>query len=235
LVIYLLVLTTEILAEHTYAVTKDFTFLAIMQPILVPVLIGYLIYACRGRFDALSMGVLAGLCFDWIGDVILTIHKDTFNLPGMFGYFAGHVCYAIAFGVSIVKSGYKVSIMNRFVFSLPPIFYIIIYYIFIYNYISTHQVNNMYIIPVALYALSIMAMATSALWRMGTTTDVSFWCVSSGALFYMLSDSITGYNHFVEPISYRYVATMGTYGISLLLFTVGAILHQAPVSKQSAN
>ncbi len=231
--IYALILGTEVYAEHHYAVTKDFRFLGIMQPLLLPGLIIYLIYNCKGRFNAFSMGVLAGLCFDWVGDVILTLHRDAFNLPGMLGYFAGHVCYSIAFGFSTKKSGYKVSLMNRFVFCLPPVFYVVIYYFFIYNYMSSHEVKSIYIVPVALYALSIMAMSTTALWRMGTTSDASYWCISSGALFYMLSDSITGYDHFVEPIPYKYLANMSTYGVSLLLFTIGTIIHRPPAVTQT--
>lgn len=226
LFIYLAVLAGEIFAEHHHVVTKDFKFLAIMQPLLLPGLIIYLIYNCKGRWDGFSMGILAGLFFDWISDIILTLHYDSFNMPSMLGYFAGHVCYAIAFGFSIQKSGYKVSLINRFIFSLPPVFYIVVYYFFIYNYMSTHDVKSTYIIPVTMYAFSILAMATSALWRMGTTTDASYWCITAGALLYMLSDSITGYNHFVEPIEYKYIATMFTYGFSLMLFVIGTIIHQ---------
>jgi uncharacterized membrane protein YhhN len=224
-IVYLLILALEIYAEHNHVVTKDFTFLAIMQPLVVPGLIVYLIYNCKGRFTSLLMGVLAGLSFDWIADIVLTFHRDEFNIPCMLGYFAGHVCYAIAFAFSTKKSGYKVSLINRFIFSLPPIFYIVVYYFFIYNYMSTHDVKSVYIIPTTLYAFSILAMSTTALWRMGTTTDISYWCITSGALFYMLSDSITGYDHFVQPIQMRYVASMSAYGIALLLFMLGAIVH----------
>jgi len=225
-IFFILILALEIYAEHNHVITKDFTFLAIMQPLVVPGLIAYLIYNCKGRFTSLSVGVLAGLSFDWIADVVLTLHKDVFNIPCMLGYFAGHVCYAIAFAFSTNKSGYKVSLINRFIFSLPPIFYIVVYYFFIYNYMSTHDVKSIYIIPTLLYAVSILAMSTTALWRMGTTTDASYWCITSGALFYMLSDSITGYDHFVHPVQLKYVASMFFYGIALLLFTMGAIVHQ---------
>ena len=224
--IYLLILATEVYAEHHYVVTKNFGFLSIMQPLLLPGLILYLIYNCRGRFDGLIWGVMAGLLFDWIADVVLTFYRDTFNLPSVFGYFGGHVCYAIAFASSTQKSGYKVSLLNRFIFSLPPIFYIIVYYLFLYNYMSTHEVKSTYIIPIGLYSLSIMSMASTALWRMGTTTNASYWCITTGALFYMLSDSFTGYDHFVHPIPYKYVVNMTTYGISLLLFTIGTIIHK---------
>lgn len=185
----------------------------------------------KGRKDGLMIGILVGLFFDWVADIVLTYYRDAFNLPSMMGYFAGHVCYAVAFSVRIKKSGYKVSLLNRIVYSLPPLFYIIIYYFFIYDYISTHEVSNYYLVPTSLYVLSIMAMATTALWRMGTTSELSYWCITSGALFYMLSDSITGYNHFVQKIEFRYVATMFTYGLSLFLFTLGAITHKPATAK----
>jgi uncharacterized membrane protein YhhN len=228
-IVYLLVLVIEIFAEYHHEVTKDFTFLAIMQPLVVPSLIIYMIYSCRGRFNNLTMGVLAGLSFDWVSDIVLTLYRDAFNIPSILGYFAGHVCYSIAFASSIKKKGYKVSFMNRFIFSLPPIFYIVVYYVFIYNYMTTHAVNVSYLVPVTLYAASILTMATTALWRMGTTMEASYWCISAGALFYMLSDSITGYDHFVAPIHLNYVASMFTYGVSLLLFTIGAIIHKPAV------
>lgn len=225
-IFFIVLLGLEIGAEHHFAVTGNFTFLGILQPLLIFTLIVYLLLHIRDHKNGLMLGVLAGLGFDWVSDVILTLYKDAFNLPSMMGYFAGHVCYAFAFGISIHKSGYKVSFINRIMYSLPPLFYIVIYYLFIYDYISTHEVKNYYIIPTSLYVLSIMAMATTALWRMGTTNESSYWCITTGALFYMLSDSITGYDHFVQKIDYRYVATMFTYGISLMLFTFGAILHR---------
>ena len=197
-----------------------------MQPLLVPGLIIYLIYNCKGKFNGLSMGVLAGLSFDWISDILLTIYYDAFNLPSMMGYFAGLACYSIAFAFSIKKTGYKVSFMNRFIFSLAPIFYICIYYFFIHYYMSNHEVNNMYVVPATLYAVSVLAMSTTALWRMGTTADSSYWCIAAGALLYMLSDSLTGYNYFVKVVQYKYIATMFTYGIALLLFVIGTILHR---------
>jgi uncharacterized membrane protein YhhN len=225
-IFYFIILGIEIFAEHQYKITGDFTFLAIMQPLVVPGLIAYLVYNCRGKFNSLTMGVLVALCFDWVSDVVLTIYKDAFNLPCMFGYFAGHVCYAIAFTSGNKKNGYKVSLISRIFFVLPPLFYVVVYYFFLYDYVSTHEVKNIYILPIALYSLSILAMATSALWRMGTTSDTSFWCITAGALFYLLSDSVSGYDHFVAPVPLRYLASMFAYGAALLLFTIGSILHR---------
>lgn len=229
LVIYCLFLGFEVYAEHINTVYQQFGLLSMMQPSLLPLLIIYLIYNAKGQFSGFTIWVLVGLIFDWLSDIVLTIYKDAFNIPSVMGYFAGHICYTIAFGWSIKKSGYKVSLLNRFIFSLPPIFYIINYYLFIYHYMSNHMVQNSYIIPISLYALSILAMSTSALWRMGTTTDASYWCITSGALFYMLSDSITGYNYFVEPITYKYLISMTAYGLALLLFVIGAIIHKPQI------
>lgn len=225
---FLAVLGLEIYAEHLHVVTKDFTLLAIMQPLLLPGLILYLLFHFKGKMNIMSGGVLAGLCFDWVGDIILTAYHDAFNMPSMFAYFAGHVCYAIAFGFIAAKSDRKLSFINRLFLAMPAMFYIGVFYFFLSSYMSTHHLNRVYLIPAGLYTVSIMFMAISALWRMGTTSVVSYWTVTAGALFYMLSDTITGYNHFVEAIPYKYVATMGTYGIALLLFTIGTIMHSAP-------
>jgi uncharacterized membrane protein YhhN len=197
-----------------------------MQPILVPILLVYLIYHFKGKFTGMAIGVMAGLLFDWLSDIVLTIYRDGFNMLSVLGYFGGFICYTVGFLNSMRKSTYKVSHLNRFIFSLPPIFYIIVYYFFIYNYMSSHEVKSVYIVPITLYTISVMVMTASALWRMGTTTDLSYWAISAGAIFYMISDSVTGYNFFVEPMKYRYFASMSTYAIALFLFTIGTILHQ---------
>lgn len=197
-----------------------------MQPTLLISLIAYFVYNMKGKFNRMAWWLLAGLCIDCCSDIILTFYKDEFNLPSMLGYFAGHICFGMAFITSTNQSGYKVSLINRFIFSLPPIFYILVYYLFIFNYINTHEVKSYYIIPTTLYSFSIIFMATTALWRMGTTNESSYWCIASGALLYMLSDSVTGYDHFIAKIDMRYLASMFTYGASLFLFAIGTILHR---------
>jgi uncharacterized membrane protein YhhN len=179
----------------------------------------------------MSKWLLAALCLDWISDIILTCYRDQFNLPCMIGYFTANICYGLAFVTSVREGGYKVSLLNRFIFCLPPVFYVVVYYLFIFNYVSTHEVKSFYIVPITLYAGSILFMSTTALWRMGTTSELSYWCITTGALFYMLSDSITGYDHFVKPVYMKYLANMFTYALSLLLFVMGTILHQSPPRK----
>jgi uncharacterized membrane protein YhhN len=81
-------------------------------------------------------------------------------------------------------------------------------------------------IPVMLYALVITLMAMFALFRYGFTSQKSFVLIFSGALFFMLSDSLLAINKFMEPFTLASLAIMTTYILAQYLIVEGAIAHE---------
>ena len=225
-ILYFILLAFELYAEYHFFTHKDFRYLRIFQPVLVPALISYLVFNTKIVVFNFPFWILLGLIFDWLADLILTFYQDAFNIPSMLGYFLGLICFATGFVKSIGKNGYNATFLNRFIFSLPPLFYLVVYYFFVQHYMSHNSAQYMYILPAAFYSIAILAMSSTALWRIGSATDSSYWMIVAGGFFYLVSDSITGYDHFVEPVKLRYLLTMSSYGIALYFIMLGTILHR---------
>jgi uncharacterized membrane protein YhhN len=68
-------------------------------------------------------------------------------------------------------------------------------------------------------------MAIQALLRYGYTTSRSFTLIFTGALFFMLSDSLLAINKFMTPLHLASLAVMTTYIIAQYLIVEGFISH----------
>ena len=80
-------------------------------------------------------------------------------------------------------------------------------------------------IPVAVYVLAIGAMVVSAIATAGRA-DWSGWrngAAIAGALLFMASDSLIGWNRFVQEIRSASVLIMVTYHLGQVLLVIGLL------------
>ena len=82
-------------------------------------------------------------------------------------------------------------------------------------------------IPVIFYALVLILMVLSALFRYGYTNNVSFWMVFCGAVLFMVSDSVLAINKFLEPVSHGAFWIMLTYCSAQFFIVSGLTKHTA--------
>ncbi|WP_282044096.1 lysoplasmalogenase [Winogradskyella flava] len=82
------------------------------------------------------------------------------------------------------------------------------------------------LIPVIIYMIVILSMATSAFLRQGNVNLLSFKLVFIGAIFFMISDSILALNKFYQPIPISNVSIMITYALAQYLIVLGIIKLQ---------
>jgi len=80
-------------------------------------------------------------------------------------------------------------------------------------------------IPVMLYALILTLMVVSAIFRLGRTSDASFWMVLCGALLFMASDSLLAINKFLNPVAYASLWIMVTYCAAQFFIVEGIRRH----------
>jgi len=78
-------------------------------------------------------------------------------------------------------------------------------------------------LPVLIYILVILAMGITAFNREGAVSKKSFRLVGTGAILFMLSDSLLAWNKFVEPIELAPVFVLSTYGIAQLMIVSGML------------
>jgi uncharacterized membrane protein YhhN len=185
----------------------------ISKPLIMATLIGYYAVISSVR----SIVVIAAMFFSLVGDVLLM--NPAYFIPGLVAFLISHVVYIIAYrqhrdeyrgdpltGVHRARMAFPIILAGSgLVFILYP---------------SLGDLK----IPVIVYAGVISFMALTALFRYGTTNAKSFWLVFTGAILFMMSDSILAANKFLAPISNGGLWIMLTY-ITAQFAIVNGLLH----------
>ncbi|MEJ0033073.1 MAG: lysoplasmalogenase [Bacteroidota bacterium] len=80
--------------------------------------------------------------------------------------------------------------------------------------------------PVIVYATAIIVMVMSAIFRFGRTNTRSYWLVLTGAVLFMVSDSILAINKFLGAIEMGGMLIMLTYITAQFLIVEGLRKHE---------
>jgi uncharacterized membrane protein YhhN len=224
LIIFTLITAVEIWGEELYRLNGESTLLFIAKPMLMPVLMIFLFINTRlhSGFDKL---VFTGFILAWIGDILLMFRNDDLFVFGLASFLVCHIMYIIAFVKNIRTSGHKASGMNRFILALLPLFYLIVLYSYLYPHIANNEKNQPFLIPVTVYAVTIVTMSLFALWRIGSSNRNSVVFIIIGAFVFMISDSLIALNKFVSPFQGADIFIMFTYCLAQLCITIGCIHH----------
>jgi uncharacterized membrane protein YhhN len=225
IVLFSAIAILEMYGEQRFHGYGETFILYAFKPLLMPVLMLFLWINTRlnTRFDQL---IFTGLFFGWIGDVLLMFNKNELFVFGLASFLICHICYILAFIHNIRKSSQHLSLINRFVLGLLPLFYLIVLYSYIYPFMVGSEINQPFLIPVSVYAVVIVTMSLFALWRIGSSNKISTALIILGAFTFMISDSLIALNKFVAPFEYAQIFIMITYCLAQLWITLGTIQHR---------
>lgn len=167
----------------------------------------------------LSKATMGALIFSWIGDILL-LWENLF-VYGLGAFLMAHICYIIAFKIGQRNPGKigDINFVKTFLRNLP----IYILAAFTYYLINPHL--GPLKIPVIIYIIVIVSMATTATERYGKCNPESFWQIFIGAIFFLISDSMIAINKFYQPFEEAGIIIMGTYCIAQLLIVMGIRSH----------
>lgn len=217
LVIYFLIVLVNLIGNY-FGETGISHFSKVL---LMPVLFRY-VSSVEWLDKKLKRYVSIALIFSWFGDILLIFsgeYPSAFIL-GLSSFLLGHVAY--------IFSNLKSQIgKNSLSFVVPVILIIVV------SFSGWYLINTLFAFlgdmktPVVLYAFVIMAMAITAALRYGKTSRLSFWLVSSGAMIFMLSDSMIAIDKFYSAIDYARVLIMGTYTLAQFLLVYGYKVHNS--------
>jgi uncharacterized membrane protein YhhN len=156
-------------------------------------LLALLGYAMTG--EAASSWLLAALACSLLGDVLLMLPRDLF-IAGLLAFFAAHLAYLVAIPGVVVPRVVWLAVVLA---ATTPI--------------STRLLRSVPAVPmrraVAAYMVVIAAMVSSAL-ALGTGS------AAAGALFFLASDTLLGWNRFVRPVANAQLVIMVTYHLGQL-------------------
>ena len=167
-----------------------------------------------------SKGIfLAALFFCWLGDVLLMFQGEIYFILGLVAFLIGHLFYIVTFRQLKWTTGKTLLPTQKVRFPLPIVLATIGLMV-----VLQPKLGAM-LIPVLVYAIVIMIMAISALFRNGFTNPSSFGWVFAGAIFFMISDSTLAINKFHTQFIGASIIIMSTYVTAQFMIVRGVLNH----------
>ena len=193
--------------------------IAVAKPCIMLSLIGYYVTGFSKRSSAFILALL----FCWAGDVFLLFQAaaEIFFILGLVSFLIGHVLYIISYR-ELRSSDRMRELMptQKMRFSFPIVLAGTGLIVVLFPTLGNLQ------IPVLVYALVLMLMVMTAMFRYGRTPIVSFWMIFAGASLFMLSDLLLAINKFYSPIPYGGFFVMLTYCAAQYLIVEGSLRHR---------
>ncbi len=191
----------------------------IAKPLIMISLLAYYTATVTKR----SFIFICALIFCWTGDVFLLFQsrEEFFFMGGLVAFLAGHVLYIMAYRQHQIPDR-KEELMptQKLRFSFPIVLAGTGLIVILFPSLGTLK------IPVLIYAIVLMVMVITALFRFGRTSSGSFWMVLAGAALFMTSDSLLAINKFHVPFPFSGILIMITYIAAQYLIVEGIIKHE---------
>ncbi|MEX0272919.1 MAG: lysoplasmalogenase [Flavobacteriaceae bacterium] len=162
----------------------------------------------------LYWGFALGLLLSLLGDILLLKDAEPgYFIGGLIAFLLAHVAYTYVFSLHWNKKPDTLFWMGIIV--------LLGYGSLLFSYLQPHL--GALQVPVVVYILGILAMATTALNRKKEVVPQSFQWVLAGALFFIASDSILAINKFMAPVAYSHILIMGTYAAAQFCLVKGML------------
>lgn len=147
--------------------------------------------------DFYRYAIMAGLVFSLAGDIFLMLPGDRF-IQGLISFLLAHLCYITAF---TFDGGEE----RRLLYAIPFLLYGAVMLGLLLPGLGRMKT------PVVIYMLIILLMAWQALNRWAGTGPEGSALAFTGALLFVVSDSILALNRFKRPFASAQTYVMSTY------------------------
>jgi len=204
-------IATIVLGELDYSVAAFIT-----KAMIVPLLLVVFLENLWPLAEKLQWALLAGLIFSWIGDILLefTGRNENMFLFGLASFMAAQLIYMYLF---FATPGRNSLFTDRKYLLIPLAAAGAGLIIFLYDDLGTMR------IPVIVYAAAIVAMVAGAINRIEKVNRESYYLVLTGAVLFLISDSVIAINKFSYKFELSSVVVMTTYIMAQYLITAGFI------------
>jgi uncharacterized membrane protein YhhN len=212
-ILFLLVLTGNIAGMYMGSPWLE----KITKPLLMIVMIIYFVFSVNKISSAYKRWIITALAFSWLGDVLLMFQqeKPIFFLFGLSAFLIAHIFYILFF--------HQVKV-NEQVRSRWWLLAIVVIYYAVLMAVLYPKLGDMKV-PVPVYGIVISFMLLLAMHMLFIKNSKAGQLMMTGAVLFILSDSILAINKFYQPFEAAGFLIMLTYGIAQLLITKGAIAY----------
>lgn len=185
----------------------------------MPALAFYYWVAAKGQR---SLTLIIALAAAWVGDILLMLaeKEELYFIPGLIAFLVMHVLLLLTFrqhrrendgnplrGVQNVRMAFPIVLAGTGLI------------VVLYPSLGPLQ------LPVTAYAIVLIIMVLSALYRYGYSSFKSMILTFAGALLFMISDSVLAINKFLMPVSDAGMWIMFTYIGGQFLIVEGISAH----------
>jgi uncharacterized membrane protein YhhN len=213
ILLYFLVLAIDLFA--VYSDNENLRYIS--KPLLMPFLLFLFISVTKSFPSVFKKWIVLALLFSWGGDVLLMFEPvgTQFFIFGLVSFLLAHIFY-ILFYESITRAE---GIQKNYLWLIPVAAYCTLLVIFLWKNLGEMK------IPVSVYSVVIGFMLVQAIQTIRIKNKGAAWQILTGALFFVVSDSLLATNKFSYSFEYAGIAVMGSYGLAQLLITLGAIRY----------
>ena len=155
--------------------------------------------------------IISGLLFSLVGDTFLIYPKKHFK-KGLIVFLVGHVCYTIAFIVSI---GFNFTLWIFLPIAIVGTVYLKIIIPF----------SGKMKIPIIIYIIIIAIMGWVAMERLNYIPTLGTFIAAFGAVLFMISDAVLALNKFRKPFISAELIILATYFTAQWLLAVSVIMQ----------
>lgn len=212
------------IADLTAVYLGEESFRQVTKPFLMTFLILFFIRETAFKKTILKKLIVLALIFSWLGDVLLMFEtkNENFFILGLVAFLIAHIFYILFFEKIIVAENLK----KRYWLFLP----VMVYYVVLISVLSPTLEDMKW--PVRVYGIVISYMLIKALQTGWIRNRMAALYLISGAILFVISDSILALNKFYQPFEYAGIFIMVTYGLAQLLITIGAVRYISSISKK---
>ncbi len=187
----------------------------VTKPLLAISLIAYSIAGITSRNNLFFL-LIAALFFSLVGDTFLLFEKQApyWFILGLIGFLLAHIFYILLF-IGIKKQNQPEKKINIF-FSLLVIVYSVCLFLLLWPSLASLK------IPVMIYTTVLSLMVITSFHAFDFAKQLSGKLCMSGALLFLISDSLLAINKFYQSFTAANILIMLSYALAQLLIVVGA-------------
>lgn len=213
IIIFFIILVADLVAVQGQYKMAEYIF----KPLIIIWLMASFVLQLRYVQNSLKKWIIFALFFSWLGDVLLMFDQEDslFFLMGLSSFLIAHIFYILFFHFVRIREMVK----SRWYLLLI----VAIYYGVIIAILSPYLGDMK--LPVRIYAVVISFMFLLAMHMLFMKNKMTGLRMMTGALLFVISDSLLAINKFYQPFEMAGFFVMSTYGLAQLFITEGAIRY----------
>lgn len=205
-----------VIAELICGSVERFSLLHyVTKPAIVISLLIFFFKESESLSQSIRNLTMLALGFSLLGDILLLfVHRSpSFFILGLLAFLFAHVMYIWVF---LKQRNHN---KKPFLFLTALLIYAIGLFTLLKNGLGEM------VLPVLIYMLAILGMATTAFLREGKVPKISYKLVLLGAIFFLVSDSLLAINKFYTVFEFAHVLIMSTYALAQYFMVMGIKKH----------